>query len=197
MNCSCDKADVRYDAKIEEPHKYILEDIALDVLLGHQSSEDTQNKSMSDITAEDMPDCHRLNEGMHNSVHKPKIPIWNGQKVCLSKSSDKSSLDMGDISLSNSTLYMPQHDDFTDVYPKYPAYRKLSVRKQSFTEWSLSNPSKCEMATAGFFYSGCHTIAQCFCCGLKQTWEENDNPYNEMIHVNCSYLLKIIEVSKI
>lgn len=24
---------------------------------------DTQNKSMSDITAEDMPDCHRLNEG--------------------------------------------------------------------------------------------------------------------------------------
>lgn len=200
MKYSSDKADVGYSTESEASNKSMLDDTASDFLICHQSSEETQNKSMLDDTAEDMLDCHTLNEvyKVHNSVIKPYSPILDGQKIGLSKSSDKSSMDMDAISMSDSTLYMPyQHDDFTDEYSTYPAYRKLLVRKQSFTEWSLSSPSKCQMATAGFFYSGCQTIAQCFCCGLKQKWKENDDPYNELIHINCSYLLKIIEVSKI
>ncbi|CAG2207111.1 BIRC2_3 [Mytilus edulis] len=85
-----------------------------------------------------------------------------------------------------------QEEEFIISSAKFPAYSKKRVREQSFTVWSLSEPSKQKMASAGFFYKGCNTYAQCFCCGFNQKWTENDDPFSSSLHNdNCSYSEKV------
>ncbi|VDI69283.1 Hypothetical predicted protein [Mytilus galloprovincialis] len=85
-----------------------------------------------------------------------------------------------------------QEEEIIISSAKFPAYSKKRVREQSFTEWSLSEPSKQKMASAGFFYKGCNTYAQCFCCGFNQKWRENDDPFSSSLHNdNCSYSQKV------
>ncbi|XP_063440774.1 uncharacterized protein LOC134721600 isoform X2 [Mytilus trossulus] len=101
------------------------------------------------------------------------------------------------ISNNGSHISNPnQEEEFIISSAKFPAYSKKRVREQSFTEWSLSEPSKQKMASAGFFYKGCNTYAQCFCCGFNQKWKENDDPLSSSLHYdNCLYSEKVNNIS--
>ncbi|XP_052062271.1 uncharacterized protein LOC127702202 [Mytilus californianus] len=103
----------------------------------------------------------------------------------------------GALSNSECQITKPnQEEEYAISSRKFPAYSKKRVREQSFTEWSLNSPSIQKMASAGFFYKGCNTYAQCFCCGFNQKWRENDDPLRSSSHYDdCSYSQKVNDSS--
>ena len=79
--------------------------------------------------------------------------------------------------------------------PKFPGYRRYSVRHRSFnTEWPTKKnhgPSPEELAAAGFFYAGRLDHAQCFFCGVKLgRWRPTDRAYGEHVKFSpkCEFL---------
>ena len=41
------------------------------------------------------------------------------------------------------------------------------------------------------FILGHNTIAQCFSCGKRIHWKEDQDPINEIFHINCDYFIQI------
>ena len=65
--------------------------------------------------------------------------------------------------------------------PLYPNYVTFNSRRESFTTWPLQlTQSPDQLASAGFFYTGCGDKVRCFSggCGLEK-WEPGDDPVLE------------------
>ncbi|XP_063442464.1 uncharacterized protein LOC134722767 [Mytilus trossulus] len=129
------------------------------------------------------------NETSHAADTERSIVTSPQEEVVISN--NDSQISNNDSHISNPT-FPNQEEEIIISSAKFPAYSKKRVREQSFTEWSLREPSKQKMASAGFFYKGCNTYAQCFCCGFNKKWRENDDPLNGSSHNdNCLYAQKV------
>ncbi|XP_071173688.1 uncharacterized protein [Mytilus edulis] len=139
--------------------------------------------SVSRIGAYQTPQPQQLDDACNETYHVADI-----DRSIVSSQQEEVVIPNNDSHISNPN----QEEEFIISSAKFPAYSKKRVREQSFTEWSLSEPSKQKMATAGFFYKGCNTYAQCFCCGFNQKWRENDDPFSSSLHNdNCLYSQKV------
>ena len=73
-------------------------------------------------------------------------------------------------------------------------------RLNTFDMWpSQIQPSKFQLSSAGFFYTGRNDTVECFSCALRlHQWKKEDNPLTEHRFYSPSCLfLKIIGQSKI
>lgn len=59
-----------------------------------------------------------------------------------------------------------------------PQYSSSSLRLHSFSSWQYSGTvTSYQLASAGFFYSGCGSRVECFSCGLvHEDWKSGDLP---------------------
>ena len=77
--------------------------------------------------------------------------------------------------------------------PKFTKYATCESRLQSFRDWpKFLNPSKTDLATAGFVYTGKGDLVYCFCCGIRvKDWEPTDHAFSEhWTHSpNCNFLI--------
>ena len=65
--------------------------------------------------------------------------------------------------------------------PMYPNFVTFNSRRESFTTWPVQlSQSPDQLASAGFFYTGCGDKVRCFSggCGLEM-WEAGDDPVLE------------------
>lgn len=79
--------------------------------------------------------------------------------------------------------------------PKHPLYSTESKRLRSFDNWSRGlTQRKCDMADAGFYYTGLSDKVICYCCGggLKD-WLPGNQPWEEhaLWYQFCPYVLLV------
>lgn len=79
------------------------------------------------------------------------------------------------------------------MFPRYPSYSSVYVRRATFEAWTNSFPPVDELVDSGFFFLGGSDNVQCFHCGIiLHSWLEDDIPDEEhqLYGSHCPFVLQ-------